>query len=652
MPSGRLSKSLSFIALPIFLVPLIAGTAPAQETGDQSQPQKQEEKQPRITEEILVVGEAPKEARVGTVSFVSPTVLDEIKPLDLSDVLRLVPASTVTFGSKDEYKVFLRGIDSSRVVLLLDGIPVYEPYYSTFDLKTVSASNLAYLQVTKGPSSVLYGPNTLGGIINVITERPTEKPRLSFNGSFGRDTTWSAGADGSLRWKRFAFAGNGEYQSSKGYSVPEHEEDGVILQPATFRTNSDYRRLNLAGKLFYYPTGNSEILVEGNLFDSRYGMAAPLFTQRPRYWRFPEWDRSSLSAGGFIGLSPNSLLRFRVFTVSYYNILEQFRDAAMADRQFRSTFDNSTWGAFALGEFDLGPRLGLKASLTAERDTARQQDDVGAPWIEFHQGTYSAAVEGRCRVIDRVWLNAGVSLDTIDKFTGPATTRLNPMVGLSYAPMDNLDFHISFAKKTRFPSMRALYSPSSGNPNLLTEDGTAWELGGTYEGPVSVTAAAFIYRLRNMIDSVQLPDMAFRQFINIGRAQINGLELAARKSFGRIAADLNYTYLDHRNVTDARPLDLVPAHSLSVELSANPLADVRIGVFGLFLGRAYWLDTSTNADLVVPSHFQLDATLIYNFRGHELFVRAANLLNSYFYTEPGFPWRGRYVEAGVRLAII
>jgi outer membrane receptor protein involved in Fe transport len=324
----------------------------------------------------------------------------------------------------------------------------------------------------------------------------------------------------------------------------------------------------------------------------------------------------------------------------------------MTVRQFRSTFDNGTWGGFALGDFNLGPRLDLKASLNYERDKARQQDDVGAPWVEFHQSTYSAAVEGRYEVIDHLSLNAGVSLDTIAKFIGPSTTRLDPLVGLNYAPLDDLDLHVSFAKKTRFPSMRALYSPSSGNPDLLTEDGDAWELGGSYRGAVEVVAAGFLYRLTNMIDSVQLPDMAFRQFINIGKARIGGLELTAGKAFGMARLDLNYTYLDHRNITNDRPLDLVPGHQLSADLSLLPVPNLEIGVFGLFLGRTYWFDTSTNTDLVVPSHFQLDATVIYHYRRHELFLRAANLLNSYFYTEPGFPWRGRYVEGGVRIAVI
>ncbi len=644
-------STLTRVVLLLMTLLLGAGALSAAQASDPSQPKKDGEKQARITEEILVVGEAPQDVRVGTVSVMGSTALNTIKPLDLSDVMRLVPATAVTVGQKNEFTLLLRGIDAKRIVLLLDGIPVYEPYYGTFDLKTISAANISSLQVTKGPSSVLYGPNTLGGIINVITERPAAEPRLTLSGSFGQDTTWSAGLDGSYRWKRFAMVGNAEYQYSKGFRYPDDSQEGVVVTPGGFRANSDYRRLSLTGKLFYYPTDDSEILVEGDLFRSQYGMDSPLFIQKPRYWRFPEWDRSSVSAGGFIGLGETSLLRFRVFTVSYDNILDQFKDQAMTIRQFRSTFDNSTLGAFALAEFNLSSVLGLKASLNFERDKARQQDDVSAPWLEYHQETYSAAVEGRYRFLEGLTLNAGVSLDTIAKFTGPATTRLNPLVGFSYAPTAGLDLHLSFAKKTRFPSMRSLYSTGSGNPDLLTEDGTVWELGGAYSGPVEVTAAVFAYRLNNMIDSVQLPT-GFRQYFNIGRASINGFELDAHRTFGPLEATFSYTLLDHRNETGGRPLDGVPNNSFNADLTLTSISNLRLSLRGLFASHTFWFDSSSGNDLQVPAYFELDATAVYRLGSWEMYVKAANLLNSFYYTDPGFPWRGRYFEAGVRMAVL
>ena len=114
----------------------------------------------------------------------------------------------VTIGSKHEATLKLRGMDSRRIALLIDGVPSYEPYYGSFDLKTVSAAGLDSIQVTKGPSSVLYGPNTLAGIVNVITRRPGEDPFLTVQGSLGAKKPHSAGLDGGFRLNRFSFVGD------------------------------------------------------------------------------------------------------------------------------------------------------------------------------------------------------------------------------------------------------------------------------------------------------------------------------------------------------------------------------------------------------------------------------------------------------------
>jgi len=642
-PKKLLGVCVGLLALGLAVSPLAARQ-------EQDKPKKEDVKQPKITEEILVVGQTPKGAEPATVSVIDATAVDKLKPHDLGDLIRIMPAVIVTYGQKDEGILNLRGINATRIVLLLDGIPVYEPYFGTFDLKTLPASNISSLQVTKGPSSVLYGPNTLGGIVNVITARPGDTPRLNLEASYGQEKTWSLGADGSYRLGRFALSGNALYQDSNGFSVPDQAQNDVIVKPGGLRTNSDYWRLNLGAKLFYYPSDDSEILLDGDLYKSAYGMPPALFTQKVRYWRFPQWDRSSLSAGGFLGLGERSVLRFRAFTVHYDNALDQFKDAAMTVRQFRSTYDNNSSGLFGLGEFGLTPDLTLKASLNYQRDYARQQDDVNLPWYEFDQSTISAAAEGLLRFWDRWTLNAGVSLDSLNKFQGPTTTRLDPLLGIRFEPSADSDIHFSFAKKTRFPNMRSLYSPGTGNPDLLTEDGYAWELGGSYSGAVSLSAAAFAYRFHNMIDSVTLAD-GTRRFFNVGRARINGFEVQAEKSIRRLTASLNYTYLDHRNSTNDRPLDIVPPHSLNAGLSLTPIERLRFSLFGLYCSEASWFDSISTKVLTIPAFFQLDATATYELGRLEAFLKLANILNAYYYTEPGFPWRGRYVEGGFRVKV-
>jgi len=195
--SLRAATKIAFAGFLLLVLSLSLPPALAQDAKADQKVKKEEEKAVQITEEILVVGKAPKDVPLATVSTVVTADIEKLKPRDLSDVIRFIPGSMVTTGDKDTYNLRLRGIDAKRIALLVDGVPVYEPYFSTFDLKTVSAGGIDTLQVTKGPSSVLYGPNTLGGLVNVITKRPADRPSLSLSGSYGDKATRSLGADAS-----------------------------------------------------------------------------------------------------------------------------------------------------------------------------------------------------------------------------------------------------------------------------------------------------------------------------------------------------------------------------------------------------------------------------------------------------------------------
>ncbi len=643
---------LSILVLALFSGLLALGplalSAQDQSSGKaQEQKEKEQEKPVKITEEIQVVGKMPKDIPLATVYMIVPTQLDQIKPVDLSDVLRYVPGALVTFGNKDTYTLKLRGLDASRILLLVDGVPVFEPYFGTFDLKTISVGGIDMVQVTEGPSSVLYGPNTLGGIVNVITRRPGEKPYLSLTGSYGDDNTKEVGLDGSARWDKFSLAASAMYQDSNGFNIPNATGGGE-----TPLANSHYSRLNVSSKLYYTPSDSTEIMINGGLYQSDYGMPAALFTQMPRYWTFPKWDRYTLNAGGFTSLGGDSILRFRTYYVNYYNVLDWYTDPTMTTLQSESTYNNSVYGGFALAEIPTGRTNTIEASFLYQDDVARIQDNPGEPWDKYSQGMTSTGIEDHLRIFDKWTLIGGLSLDLIHKFIGGNDTSLNPLIGLKFTPNDDLDFHVSFARKSMFPSMRDLYSTSGGNPDLVPESGTSLEFSGTYSRGIFLTASIFFNRFRNFIDSIVLPD-GTHEFFNVGRAHIYGFEIQAQKSLSWFSATLNYTYLVPQDDTDDRPLDAQSKSNLNFNAAFMALDKLRLELDGLFGSTSWWYNTSTSTDLTIPSYFNLDAVVSYHLRSpYEIFAKMGNVFNHYFYTEPGFPWRGRYLEIGFRATIL
>jgi iron complex outermembrane receptor protein len=646
IPYPLLLIILALIVFDLVLVPVAA--VGQDQTAEKQKKEKEQEKPVRITEEIQVIGKAPREIPLATVTTLETTTIERLKPLDLSEVLKYVPGAMVTVGGKGEYTLKLRGIDSGRIALLVDGVPIVEPYFGTFDLKTVSSGGIESIQVTEGPSSVLYGPNTLGGIVNVITRRPTPDPAVQITLSRGNKNTRGAGADAAMQFGRLGVVASVLAQDSDGFRFTD-----PATGDKTDRALSDYQRFNLSGKVIYNPSDKSEIMVNVGHYRSEYGIPPDLFG-RPRYWRFSDWERTSVSGGGYTAIGDKTFLRFRGYYVNYYNVLDQYTNSSLSALSAKSTYDNPIYGLFGLGEFVLAGWNTLKTSLYYEADKTRQQDNTTLPWNSYKQNTFSVGVEDHVSLWDGWKLIMGASIDSLHKFVGGTTTKLNPLVGLKYSPTDALDIHVSFATKSKFPSMRSLYSSSSGNPDLKSEFGRSFELSATYNKGFFLTGSFFLNALRDFINTVRLPD-GTRRYYNINKARINGFELQAQKamtwgSFG-LDALINYTFLDHKNETDNRPLDVLSKHNGTFEVGFSAFHGLRLGLAGIVASESWWWNTSTSALLTIPGYVSLDAVLSWSLRTFEPFIRLTNVFNHYFYTEPGFPWRGRYVEVGLKTGI-
>jgi iron complex outermembrane receptor protein len=197
-----------------------------------------------------------------------------------------------------------------------------------------------------------------------------------------------------------------------------------------------------------------------------------------------------------------------------------------------------------------------------------------------------------------------------------------------------------------------MYSGDSGNPDLLSETGTSWEFGLTYDKEVFLSGAAFLTYFKDMIDSVRLPEYDFRRiYFNVGKAHIHGFELQLQKALRWAALTVNYTYLSHKNESEDRPLDALPSHSINFDFQIFPLRLLRIGFLGQVASSSSWLDFNTQELLDIPSYFNLDSVVSYDLGRLEIFLKATNILDSLIYTEPGFPWRGRYFELGFKVNI-
>lgn len=141
----------------------------------------------------LGVVEVSSSAPIAETSPLAETVAAEeiqrFNRYDVGSAINLLPGVTLqNLGARNERLAYVRGFNSRQVPLFIDGIPVYVPYDGNVDLNRFTTFDIGEIVVNKGFASVLYGPNTLGGAINLVSRRPTRRLEGNLGTGVGFDS--------------------------------------------------------------------------------------------------------------------------------------------------------------------------------------------------------------------------------------------------------------------------------------------------------------------------------------------------------------------------------------------------------------------------------------------------------------------------------
>src|SRR5207302_114478 len=122
-----------------------------------------------------------------------------------ADALREVPGlAVVQTGTPGQLtSVFMRGLPSQDMQVLLDGIPINQGLAGQFDFANLTTDNFERIEVARGPQSTIYGPRALAGVVQVFTKQGSGPPGFtvtSEGGTYGtfRETLASDGKIGNF----------------------------------------------------------------------------------------------------------------------------------------------------------------------------------------------------------------------------------------------------------------------------------------------------------------------------------------------------------------------------------------------------------------------------------------------------------------------
>jgi len=619
--------------------------------------------------EIVVLDEDDDEPS-GTVDSMDATTIRTSGSLTVGEALNLMPGVSMSVGGRNEQKVWVRGYEQSNVLLLVDGVPVSDPYYGDLDLGQLPVFNVARVTVSRGAASPLYGPNGLGGVINVTTVQGSSEERMTGELRMTDERTFLAhvGAGGGgerVNW----YLGLGA-ETSDGWPLSDDFEEAAFQGSGT-RVNSDLRRASAMGRVSWGLGDAGTMHASVRFIDAEKGI--PFHTTKPvgfiKFSRFPEWRQTTVALG-YEHRVDNGKLRGQLYSHSFDNTLDIYADPELESLRLSSSFDDRVYGGYGVGEWSVGKRHRLAAAVHLRQDrhskTEEYPDGSTDPGESYRAWTWSASVEDRWRIGEKTDLIGSLAIDGLDVIEATSIrdvdgesilvedptandVLVSPQLELRRVFGTRWSGSVALYRRAQFPTMRQLYGTDPPNPDLGPQRTTGVDLGAQWSPNPVVTVQGTVFA--NRVDDLITREGRDFPYRNQDEAEINGFELRVRSATKVVDLTASWTIMDHGFTQSAEGYGAIPF-----------VPDQQFDLVGLVhLGKRFdlrgtWLITGERTAydrgdaLSFDSYSLLDVGIVGRVGVAELSLEIDNVLDADVEAEPGYPLPGRRVWLGCRFA--
>lgn len=528
-------------------------------------------------------------------------------------------------GIGKQASLFMRGTNSSHVLILLDGVRINSATTGATAIDQLMLDQIERIEVVRGNVSSVYGSEAIGGVIQIFTRRGRGEPAFSA----------SAGA-GSLKSRRIAAGYGGQINDTQfNVHASRYRTAGVSainsqLAPNANPDKDGYDNTSLSANVRHALNGDHSL--SGSLFKSRgeveyddaFGAPTDRNLSRPALSKFSLASDNRLAE---IWQSQLQLAQGRDDAKGYLNGVE--------NSSFKTTNRQITWqntlAVHTNGNILLGlERLRQKvASDTVFTQTNRQINSL----FSGYTGKFGAHQ-----------VQTNVRQDRYSDF-GKANTGL---LGYGYAITATLRATISASTAFKAPTFNDLYYPLSfgfsGNPNLKPERSKNREVGLRYANDTQhVDIIYFDNHIRDLIATS--PD--FSTVINVNTARINGVELSYAGQFANTGIKAAHTRQNPRDELTNLPL-LRRAKSFANLSITQQMQSWRVAGEAQHSGPRVDSDIMTFSRITLPSYTLLNLVADYEINQRlNLSMRVDNLLNKDYMLAHGYNPLGRTVFIGL-----
>jgi len=594
-----------------------------------------------------------------SVEVLTAKEIEKIGGESLKDLINRIPgvqmqySGGVSSSGQPKSAISIRGISAKGTLVLIDGRRVATEFKKSYDLNRIPASEIERIEVIKGPMSTLYGSDATGGVVNIITKKPTgDKTEVNFGVRYGQNGDGDAGNQninlglksnvGKLKYSLYANQTNTDPYTQKEsrnvFVVAKKKSDmkspskngktkGKIPdsydnQDITYRDESEV--LTYGARLDYEVVKGTTIGAEVNVFEEeREGTYFAAFSKSK--YKNPKGkpikltnvpinskeksEKIDIAMDLTSHLSDDLTLSLRAYNSQYekdststsakWKDLGYASEAESFKTKMAIEIDITTFEAmvnYALNDAHL--LTGGVEQRTEQRDSFVFKN--GTQEVEFQ----SLYLQDEWEVQDDLNVIAGVRYDDISDADSKATYKIGAIKNFSKL----LNLRANFAQGYRTPDTKELHvyrNTSKGvqrgaatvdadlgkeDYNLKPEFTNAYELGlSGRDNKFSYSTAIFINQIDNQIANVKKDN--YFTYENISEAETKGLELSTGYQVSdKISTGFSWLELRTEDKKTGKDLQFQPQRVVSMNLDYQATSALNVGLTAKHIGEQYFVE--------------------------------------------------------------
>lgn len=517
--------------------------------------------------------------------------------------------------------ITIRGVGSAgtppantQVLFLIDGHPQFMGLMGHHLSDSYLSENIERVEVIRGPGSVLYGSNAMGGVVNLITKKQRKEGYFgTLNASYGSYDTQHYSANAMMKSGKWS-----------GFISLEHEQTNGARTNSQYKSNSGYAKLGYAFSDRFNLTGDFNLTkYKANDPDSVTASSTNLVK-----WADISRGMASLTLENQFENTSGSIILFLNFGdhdiydgyhstdhcagVNIYQSFSIFKGSVIAG------FDYENYGGFAENQ--------------TLNDAVRKLMQFPVDKTIHETAGYASIQQVFFKQILSV--NGGIRYTTNSAYGG----EWIPQGGISVRPFRRTTIKASVSKGFRSPTVKELYMFPSHNETLQPEKMMNYELSwqqNWLNGNLSTEVTSFIAKGSNLIKQITM------QYLNTGSFLNKGIEVAGDyKMSDRLNVMINYSFL----YMDT-PMLAAPKHQLFCAVGYKLIESLKIN---LNVQRIQDLCIQT-APQLTQNYTLVNLRSIYRLNPFmEFSLSVNNILNQKYEINKGYPMPPTNIIGGVK----